>query len=74
MDVLEFADGQAWDTWLEEHHDTATEAWLRIRRKHADLPLITIGDALDGALCHGWIDRLRRDAARRARVARGSPR
>ncbi|MFO6453504.1 MULTISPECIES: YdeI/OmpD-associated family protein [unclassified Aeromicrobium] len=74
MDVLEFADVQAWDAWLAEHHDTATEAWLRIRRKHADLPLITIGDALDGALCHGWIDGLRRSLDDVSFLQRYSPR
>lgn len=60
MDVLELADVEAWDAWLEQHHDSAPEAWLRIRRKNADLQLITISDALDGALCHGWIDGTRR--------------
>ncbi|WP_435741800.1 YdeI/OmpD-associated family protein [Nocardioides sp. SYSU DS0663] len=77
MDVLELADVAAWDVWLQEHHDTAAEAWLRIRRKHADVRLITIGDALDGALCHGWIDGTRRaldDVSFLQRYSRRRPR
>ncbi|GAA3527157.1 hypothetical protein AFL01nite_03990 [Aeromicrobium flavum] len=74
MDVLELADAAVWDAWLEEHHATASEAWLRIRRKNTDLPLITIGDALDGALCHGWIDGLRRSLDDVSFLQRYSPR
>jgi uncharacterized protein YdeI (YjbR/CyaY-like superfamily) len=55
-DVLDFPDGAAWEAWLETHHATATEAWLRIAKKGSGLPSISIGDALDGALCFGWID------------------
>jgi uncharacterized protein YdeI (YjbR/CyaY-like superfamily) len=60
MEVLELADGAAWETWLETHHATAPEAWLRIAKKGSGLAGITIGEALDGALCFGWIDGQRR--------------
>jgi len=60
MDVLELVDGEAWEAWLEEHHATAPEAWLRIAKKGSGLTLLTIGEALDGALCFGWIDGQRR--------------
>jgi len=56
MEPLEFRDATAWDTWLETHHDDRSEAWLRIAKKRSPLTLVTIGDALDVALCHGWID------------------
>ena len=56
MDALEFADGQAWEAWLEAHHAGAAEAWLRIAKKGSGLELLSISDALDGALCFGWID------------------
>lgn len=59
-DALEFADGAAWEAWLGEHHASAAEAWLRIGKKNAGSGLIAIGDALDGALCFGWIDGQRR--------------
>lgn len=59
-DVLDLPDGDAWETWLEEHHDSAGEVWLRIAKQGSGLATIGIGDALDGALCFGWIDGQRR--------------
>jgi uncharacterized protein YdeI (YjbR/CyaY-like superfamily) len=59
-DVLDLPDVAAWEAWLEAHHRTAPEAWLRIAKKHSGLATISIGDALDGALCFGWIDGQRR--------------
>ena len=56
MDVLELVDGAAWEAWLAEHHASAPEAWLRIAKKGSGLALVSISDALDGALCFGWID------------------
>ena len=58
--ILTLPDVAAWESWLAANHARATEAWLRIGKKGADLPLIGIGDALDGALCWGWIDGQRR--------------
>jgi uncharacterized protein YdeI (YjbR/CyaY-like superfamily) len=55
-DLLDLPDGEAWEAWLEVHHDTAPEVWLRIAKKGSGLGSLTIGDALDGALCFGWID------------------
>jgi uncharacterized protein YdeI (YjbR/CyaY-like superfamily) len=61
-DVLDFPDAAAWDSWLTAQHDPHTgawlrnDAWLRIAKRHSGLPSVTIGDALDVALCHGWID------------------
>ena len=55
-DVLDLPDVAAWEAWLEAHHASATEVWLRIAKKGSGLPSISIADALDGALCFGWID------------------
>lgn len=60
MDVLDFPNAAAWSAWLEEHHGDHTEAWLRIAKKNSGLESISITDALDVALCHGWIDGQRR--------------
>lgn len=60
MDVLEFADRAGWESWLAEHHGSRTEAWLRIGKRHAGIATVTIADALDVALCYGWIDGQRR--------------
>lgn len=58
--ILELPDVDAWDAWLSANHDRAAQAWLRIGRKGADVPLLGIADALDAALCWGWIDGQRR--------------
>jgi uncharacterized protein YdeI (YjbR/CyaY-like superfamily) len=54
--VLDLPDAAAWDAWLEASHDRETEAWLRIAKRHSGLSTISIGDAGDVAICHGWID------------------
>ncbi len=54
--MLDLPDVAAWEAWLEANHDTAPEVWLRIAKKHSGLATISIADALDGALCFGWID------------------
>jgi len=59
-DVLDLPDVAAWEAWLEAHHDSAPEVWLRIAKKGSALATLSIGDALDGALCFGWIDGRRR--------------
>ena len=60
MVLLEFADAAAWDSWLAEHHADAPEAWLRIAKRGSGVAAPAIGDALDVALCWGWIDGQRR--------------
>ena len=54
--LLEFPDAAAWESWLAEHHADASEAWLRIAKRGSDVATIAIADALDVALCWGWID------------------
>ena len=58
--ILSLRDVTAWEAWLSANHADAPEAWLRIAKRGSGLPLITIADALDGALCWGWIDGQRR--------------
>ncbi|MEV7607101.1 YdeI/OmpD-associated family protein [Paenarthrobacter sp. NPDC089322] len=59
-ELLKFANGAEWEAWLEENHSQQAEAWLVIGKKNAGTGLINIGEALDGALCFGWIDGQRR--------------
>lgn len=58
--ALILADLDAWRRWLAEHHDTEREVWLKIAKKSSAEVTVAIGDALDEALCHGWIDSHRR--------------
>jgi uncharacterized protein YdeI (YjbR/CyaY-like superfamily) len=54
--VLAFATAKAWEAWLAKHHASATGLWLRLYKKASGHPTVTYAEALDGALCYGWID------------------
>jgi len=58
-----------WRKWLVEHHDTESEVWLIFHKRHTGRASVAYADALDEALCFGWIDSLvkRLDDARYAR-------
>ena len=58
--MLEFTSGAEWESWLETHHADAPEAWLRIAKSNSKVAGLSIEEALDGALCFGWIDGQRR--------------
>lgn len=60
MEVLDFPDAAGWESWLAAQHGVRNEAWLRIAKRHSGLGTITIAEALDVALCFGWIDGQRR--------------
>ena len=47
---------KAWRTWLEKHHATSAGTWLVYAKKHSGLPSLTYDDAVEEALCFGWID------------------
>ena len=46
----------AWRAWLRKHHKTSREIWLVYYRKSSGKPRISYNDAVDEALCFGWID------------------
>lgn len=56
LPVLAFASAEDWRAWLDEHHDTSPGLWLRIARKGTGVSSVTYSEALDVALCYGWID------------------
>ena len=55
LDVRTYAQ---WRKWLAGHHATASEIWLVFHKRHTGRPSIDYHDALDEALCFGWIDSL----------------
>src|SRR2546423_2087867 len=63
-----------WRAWLRENHARENEVWLIYYKKHTGQPRIPYDDAVEEALCYGWIDSLvqRMDDARTAQ--RFSPR
>ncbi|GEE03876.1 hypothetical protein nbrc107696_43220 [Gordonia spumicola] len=74
MEILHFTSGDGWERWLEANHADQADAWLRIAKSRSPVPGLTIGDALDGALCFGWIDGQRRSNDDDSFLQRYSPR
>ncbi|HEX3317202.1 MAG TPA: YdeI/OmpD-associated family protein [Solirubrobacteraceae bacterium] len=57
---LAFDSPEAWREWLAEHHDAPEGVWLKIAKKASGVRTVTAPEALDVALCFGWIDGQRR--------------
>jgi uncharacterized protein YdeI (YjbR/CyaY-like superfamily) len=73
--TLTVPDAAAWRGWLEEHHEHSTGVWLCLAKKGATEPTsLTYGQALDEALCHGWIDGQVRRGDERSYRQRFTPR
>ena len=58
--VHEFADEQSFYGWLARHHDKEDEVWIKIHKVGSRLRSVTPKQAIDVALCWGWIDGLRK--------------
>lgn len=56
LPMLSFATQHAWEAWLDERHADASGVWLKIAKKAAGSPSVSYAEALEGALCYGWID------------------
>jgi uncharacterized protein YdeI (YjbR/CyaY-like superfamily) len=53
---LWFDGPEGWRAWLEEHHETATEVWVGMYKKRSPRHTVSWSEAVDEALCFGWID------------------
>jgi len=60
LEILPFESAAAWETWLGEHHETSPGVWLKIAKKASGVASVSYDEALDAALCHGWIDAKKR--------------
>ncbi|HEY8283944.1 MAG TPA: YdeI/OmpD-associated family protein [Chloroflexota bacterium] len=56
LPVLLCASPREWEDWLNEHHGEQGGVWLKIAKKGVGIGSVSYSDALDSALCHGWID------------------
>ena len=63
-----------WRDWLEAHHQTKTEVWLRTFRKATGKPSLSYDDMLEECLCFGWIDGVVRKYCEESTVQRITPR
>ena len=58
LKTFDARDCDAWRAWLAKHHASETEVWLIFHKQHTGRPSVAYMDALDEALCFGWIDSL----------------
>jgi uncharacterized protein YdeI (YjbR/CyaY-like superfamily) len=69
-----FPSPSAWHAWLEEHHQKHEELWVGFYKVGSGKPSITWPEAVDGALCFGWIDGVRKRLDESSYVIRFTPR
>lgn len=72
--IKTFKNEAAFDAWLEANHARADELWIRIFKKGSGLPSISPLEAIDVALCWGWIDGIRKGLDDRSYLQRYTPR
>ena len=74
MEIRHFKDSAAFRRWLERNHGRATEIWVGFYRKASGRGGLTYREALDQALCFGWIDGIRKKVDEASYTQRFTPR
>jgi uncharacterized protein YdeI (YjbR/CyaY-like superfamily) len=72
--IKSFRSEAAFEAWLRANHARETELWLKIHKKGSGLPTVTNAQAVDVALCWGWIDGLRKSFDGHSFLQRFTPR
>ena len=72
--IKSFRTEASFEAWMKTHHDRETELWLRIYKKGAGVPTVVHAQALDVALCWGWIDGIRKSFDKESFLQRYTPR
>jgi uncharacterized protein YdeI (YjbR/CyaY-like superfamily) len=73
-EICLFATQAAWSTWLEKNHRNSPSLWLRLAKKGSSTKSVTYTEALEVALCYGWIDGQKRGESDKAWLQRFLPR
>lgn len=69
-----FATPASWRAWLKKHHASETELLVGFYKRDSGKPSITWPESVDEALCHGWIDGIRRSLGAESYTIRFTPR
>lgn len=56
LPILPFANKRKWTDWLAKQHDKSSGAWLKLAKKDSGVASVTYDEAVESALCYGWID------------------
>jgi uncharacterized protein YdeI (YjbR/CyaY-like superfamily) len=69
-----FRDARAWATWLRTHHASSEGVWLQLAKAGADEPGLSYAEAIEVALCWGWIDGQKKGLDAQSWLQRFTPR
>lgn len=72
--VIAFEDTRAWRAWLEQNYESTPGVWVKIAKKASGIQTVTYQEALEEALCFGWIDGLKRPYDERYFIQKFTPR
>jgi len=72
--IKSFRDQAAFAAWMKANHARETEIWLKVHKKDSGLRSVTTAEALDVALCWGWIDAIRKSFDAKSFLQRYTPR
>ena len=72
--IKAFRNEAAFETWMKANHARESELWLKIHKKGSGLPTVTNAQAIDVALCWGWIDGIRKSFDDKSFLQRYTPR
>jgi uncharacterized protein YdeI (YjbR/CyaY-like superfamily) len=72
--IKPFKNQAAFAAWLAKNHARETEIWLKVYKKDSGIPSVTCPEALDVALCWGWIDAIRKSLDAKSFLQRYTPR
>src|ERR1700683_2315000 len=72
--IRSFKTPEEWTSWLERNHRESKGLWMRLSKKGSGLRSVSYGEALEVALCYGWIDGQKRGQSDEAWLQRFLPR
>jgi uncharacterized protein YdeI (YjbR/CyaY-like superfamily) len=68
--IILFPNQEAWEAWLDAHHAGSSGVWLRLAKKGSAIPSVSYAEALEAALCYGWIDAQKKGESEQAWLQR----
>lgn len=74
LPIIAFASQKAWAKWLKTNHLTSPGLWLQLAKKASGTPSVTYAEAIDTALCYGWIDGQKQSHSAEAWLQKFTPR
>jgi uncharacterized protein YdeI (YjbR/CyaY-like superfamily) len=74
METMSFISPRAFRAWLAKNHRSSAGIWLRIYKKDSGVATVTYAEALDQALCYGWIDGQKQPSDQQSWVQKFTPR